>query len=581
MGLIIGRMRCFELFIQGKKLDSADWQDLVDEVKRYDKNFAVEIVFDNNFIEFYLYSRKDLSLLATKLSGFVLKPSDRKFNEKRTEFFKSIRFKLPNNKNIAEFKESEEIKNRRKILSVIISYEDYLLIKFYKITVYLKDYKNNTFFTSYYSLSNPFDNLELDFNKSVKIKKKSTPLFLLIDNEEAKLFVNQKDDGFLEVFGFPTFSSNVYFPLKNFEINKHTLIVGQTGVGKSKFIELFVKEISKRGLGEEYCVIIIDPHAGLYPQFLDLPSKMNFDFIRTSCDLFPAFSEPKISTELTILLFKTLLQDQFNAKMERVLKYAIYILFMKNMMSLFNLKRFLTELEFRKEVLSKVGEEDKYLIHFFETEFIELQTKFYEIAIMPVLVLIDELNFIPAFSKDVPSSLLEEVLNNNFLTCFSLNKIFLGEKATRLIAGLMIQQLFLIAQKRSLKKKIILIIDEVSLVENESMVTILSEARKFDLSLFLSQQYLTQISANLLKSVLSNIYNYFIFKVSDEDAKILVKNLQMDFPDNILKDGHEKGLNETDLKRNFLVGLNQRECVVRFFSQEKFYPAFKARTPDA
>ena len=42
----------------------------------------------------------------------------------------------------------------------------------------------------------------------------------------------------------------------------------------------------------------------------------------------------------------------------------------------------------------KVAEEYDYLVHFFETEFVELQTKFYEVAIMPLLVLIDELNFI-------------------------------------------------------------------------------------------------------------------------------------------------------------------------------------------
>lgn len=568
-------MRSFELFILGNKLDVSDWQNLEEEIRKYDKNFVVEIIFDINTIEFYLYSNKDLTLLATKLQEFLLKPSERKLIKNRVG--RLIRFKIPTNKNILELRESEEIKKRRKIQKVILEYSNLLFIKFCKITIFLEDYQGNKFYSSYYSFNDPLKCFEFRFNKSLKIKKKIAPLFLVIENDQAKLFTSYKDEGFLEVSGFPTFSYPIFFPLKNFELNKHTLIVGQTGVGKSKFIELFVKETVRRGLHDKYSLIIIDPHASLYPQFLELPTKMNFDFIRSSCDLFPAFSEPKIATELTILLFKTLLQDQFNAKMERVLKYVVYVLFLKNQMSLFTLKRFLTELEFRKEVLSDLSEEDDYLVHFFDTEFVELQTKFYEIAIMPILVLIDELSFIPAFSKESIIN-LESVLKNNFLTCFSLNRIFLGEKATRLIAGLIIQQIFLIAQKRSLNKKIILIIDEVSLVENESMISILSEARKFDLSLFLSQQYLSQITPDLLRAVLSNIYNYFIFKVSDEDAKILVKNLQMKFPEEILKKEKDKGLSETDLKKDLLVNLNPRECLVRVFSQAKFYPCFKGKT---
>jgi len=359
-------------------------------------------------------------------------------------------------------------------------------------------------------------------------------------------------------------------------------MVGQTGVGKSKLIELFIKTLAARpDLKDKYTVVLVDPHASLYPQFLDLDvNKTNFDFVRSSCNLFPSFSEPKIATELTILLFKTLLKDQFNAKMERVLKYALFTLFLKNGVTLSALKKFLTELEFRKMVLTNLGDNYDYLSHFFETEYVELETKYYEVAIMPVLVLVDELSFIPAFLGNVNSRNLEQALGENHLVSISLNRIQLGEKATRLIAGLIFQQLFLIAQKGTLKKKIILIIDEVSLVENEGLASILSEARKFNLSLFLSQQYLSQISPELLRGILSNVYNYFVFKVSDEDAKVLAKNLDIVFPDEILTKQKEKGGSADDLKRDVMVTLNPRECLVRAFANGQFYPCFKARTVD-
>jgi len=120
----------------------------------------------------------------------------------------------------------------------------------------------------------------------------------------------------------------------------------------------------------------------------------------------------------------------------------------------------------------------------------------------------------------------------------------------------------------------------VSIVENEALISILSEARKFNLSLFLSQQYLTQITPQLLKGVLSNVYNYFVFKVAEEDAKILGDNLQMEFPDEILKASKEKGGDEKSLKIKLMTSLNPRECLARVFSGGKFQSCFKAKTLD-
>lgn len=568
----------FEVFVQNDKITREDWRKLILKIQTYEGNFVVEVRFETNNVEFYIYSQKDLSSLGDKLEGFIVKPIDRGM-VKKPEFQKHINFKLSSNKNILEIREKEQIKNQRTISNVFIRFKRIVKANVHFVTILLSDSKNNRYYSSYFSLLNPLLSFDFDFNSNIKITKKSVPLFLKID-EATKLFTQDYKNDLLEVVGFPQFSTPTYFPLRNFEFGMHSLVVGQTGVGKTKFIELFVKNIAKYS-PSEYVIVTIDPHSQLYSQFLNInENKVNFDFIKNSCELFPAFSEPKIATELTILLFKTLLKDQFNAKMERALKYALYVLFLRNNMSLDALKKFLTSLEFRRQILESLGGDYDYLIQFFGTEFVEFQTKFYEVSIMPILVLIDELSFIPAFFNNKTTNNLESALKENFSVTFSLNRIFLGEKATRLIAGLIIQQLFLIAQKGGINKKIILIIDEVSTVENEGLVNILSESRKFGLSLFLSQQYLTQITPNLLKGILSNVYNYFVFKVSDEDAKIIVKNLDISFPDEILVREKSKGLEDEDLKRNLLVTLNPRECLVRAFANGKFFPCFKAKTID-
>lgn len=569
-------MKIFELFVQEDKVTRFDWEKLLDKISNYDPNLSIEFIFNTNVVEFFLYSQKDLSILTTKFNGFILKPVNRN-PFKISGDAQKIGFRLSSKINILEAREKEEFKKERVITRTIIDVKRVLTISTYSITVLFEDSVGNKQYSHYVTFANPLASFEFDFKNSNKIKKKSPPLSLKFD-EALKLFTPLGSDSILEAFGFPYFSHPIFVPMKSFDFDKHGLIVGQTGVGKSKFIEHFIKNIEQSSKKDEYAVVVVDPHANLFANFSDIKSNsINFDFIKNACDLFPSFSEPKIATELTILLFKTLLKDQFNAKMERVLKYVLFVLFLTNKMTLPNVGKFLTEIESRKQVLSGISGEFNYLNQFFDTEYVELQTRFYEVAIMPILVLIDELQFVPAFSKNSLEN-LEESLKKNFLTTFSLNRIYLGDKATRLIAGLIIQQLFLLSQKKLINKKIILVIDEVSIVENESLIYILSEARKFNLSLVLSQQYLTQITPDLLKGILANVYNYFVFKISDEDAKIIAKNLDIAFPDDAILRHKEKGVSEEELKRNILVNLNPRECLVRLFGNGKFYPSFKAKT---
>ncbi len=565
-------MRAFELFLQMENVTGADWVRLENELKKHSSHLTFEVAFTGGTIEFYVYGETDFSLLTTKLNGFLLKPVERTPQLNHT---KSVSFVLPTHKNILEVREVEQLKKQRTIERILIYPRSFLFLKFYKIEVLLKE-REELRRAIYHTTNNPLTTITIDFKKSIRVKKKTPPLFLKMGEDITQLLTSNRREGFLEVFGFPYVSQPLFFPLTSFDLHKHTLIVGQTGVGKSKFIELFVKEIKRRNLEKEYAIVVIDPHASLASHFTSLHAN-SIDFQHTSCELFPTSANPNIATELTLLLFKTLMGQQFHAKIERVLKYLIYTLLLTNSISLPNLKRFLTELTWRKQILSQLKGDQDHLIHFFETEFAEIQTKFYETAIMPILVLLDELSFIPVFSQ-TSSPQLESMLNNTFITCLSLNRIFLGEKATRLIAGLVIQQLFLIAQKQSVPKKIILIIDEVSLVENESLIAILSEARKFGLSLVMAQQYLTQISPELLRAILSNIYNYFIFKVSDEDARMLTKNIQMYFSDETVKQEKDKGHTEDDLKRDMLVHLNPRELIARVFSHDRFLSCFKAKT---
>ena len=165
---------------------------------------------------------------------------------------------------------------------------------------------------------------------------------------------------------------------------------------------------------------------------------------------------------------------------------------------------------------------------------------------------------------------LKDILEENFLTIVSLNQSKLGMKATKTIAGFTMQQILQLIQNYTYDEHIIFIIDEVALLENPILSRFLAESRKYNLSLILAQQYFNQISEPLQKAIFSNMINYYIFRVSREDARILDGNVRMDV-----------AVRNTFITRmKILTELRNRECIVRIGSQGKVYPAFQARTLD-
>lgn len=560
----------YKLYFLKNKITSEDWQKIFNEFKKASAEFSLIFELKENNLICYLLLEKNLPPVLEKIDFILFKKEknlpDPTFSDS-TQTRKALNLKKY--KNLTEFLIKTKQKGEIKLLS-ITKQHILKLFPFYKLSLIFQENEIDYKFTKL--IFSGLENfLELDFGNKYLLQKE--PLPICLDIAKNYEILGQKTNlSLLKINAFPFSNKDFYLNLNSFDFLKHSLIIGQTGVGKSKFIQLLIDRLSH--FSEEYSVVLIDPHASIEKNLNSLNAKkISFDFINHYCQLFPEENEPKISTELTLLLFKTLLSQSFNNKLERILKYSLYLLFKQKQMDLETLKKFLTDVEFKNKVLEKT--EEDFLKHFFQTEFIEIITNYYDTAVVPILSLIDEMSFIPAFSKkQLQEANLEEAIENNFLVSFPLERIYLGEKATQLIAGLIIQQVFLISQKRKINKKIILIIDEVSTVENEALISILSEARKFNLGLYLAQQYLTQVSQNLLRAILSNVYNFFVFKVSDEEAKIISSNLEIELS-KILSESKEE---QKNLKKQLFVNLNPREVIARVFANGKFYPAIKGET---
>jgi len=347
--------------------------------------------------------------------------------------------------------------------------------------------------------------------------------------------------------------------------------MGSSGCGKSKFICSFINNIRKcESLRSKYKIVVIDPHAALENDIGGIGKVVDFKDNTSGVDLFINSDDNIVSaTELLLDLLKSLIQDQYNSKLERVLRHSIHLLLTAQEFNFRNLRRLILDLEYRNNLL-KIHNLPISVIDFFLSDFNDLKTKYYGEAISPIIGFIDEMELIPVFNSEVKSSSLEGIIHDNFLVLFSLDRIKLGDKVIKTISGLIMQQLLTIIEKREIDEHIIFIIDEVAVVENPILSRYLSESRKYNLSLMLAGQYFNQISPELQNSIFANVINYFIFRVSKLDANTLVDSFNMKIP---LGDSREK-------KVQLLTELGNRECISRVSSNGVLLSAFKGTTLD-
>lgn len=235
------------------------------------------------------------------------------------------------------------------------------------------------------------------------------------------------------------------------------------------------------------------------------------------------------------------------------------------------MRKLLLEIEYRNELINNSREiVPDSVINFFLTDFNEIKTKSYSEAISPIIAFIDEMQMLPIFNEEDNLTSIKDIIKDNFLTLFSLDRTKFGNNITKTIAGLIMQGLFTIIEEQEIKEHIIFIIDEVAVIENDILPKYLSEAKKFNLSLILAGQYFSQISAKLQDSIFANVVNYYIFKVSRLDASILANNFNMKVP---LDDTEER-------KIKLLSELKFRECILRIDKDGVLLPAIEAKTTD-
>ena len=567
----------FEIYPTTSNIDSKQWLTLILKISKINGIFShwnLWIYIENNYIRYFIETKRNLPPILGELGDFLIKKSEIELKEKSKYGIPSI---LTNNyKNVLDLYDRFETRKSQKIKKIKIKIFPYKSDNYLTTTnIYLENEEKKLINKKIFWNSCIYKFISVDFSTHIRFFYQKNEAKYLETKKVINILSSDKENAILKADVFPYLQEKLYLSYKNYDFAKHSIVIGASGTGKSKLISSIIKNLSQNSYNKlKYKIIVIDPHASIENDIGGLidTSVIDFKTEETSVNLFANSSIDIISQVESIMsIFKTIIVDKYNPKLERVLRYSIHILLEKGEFNLNNLRKLLIEIEYRNKIIKEVEETiQPNIVEFFRVDFNELKTKSYQEAISPIISFIDEIQILPAINDNNSVKNIRDEIEENFITIFSLDQITLGLNITKTISAFTMQQILQLVQSHTFNEHIILIIDEVAIIENPIINRFLSEARKYNLSLILSGQYFGQISDTLQKSIFTNVVNYFVFRVSRMDAIILEKNMQMEMA---VK-------NSISIRLKMLSELNDRECVARVVKDGRMLSAFKGKTID-
>ncbi len=147
----------------------------------------------------------------------------------------------------------------------------------------------------------------------------------------------------------------------------------------------------------------------------------------------------------------------------------------------------------------------------------------------------------PVISQQKSVFNFRDIMDNKKILLVNLSKGRLGEINSNLIGLIIVGKIQMAALSRvdmhgQKMNDFYLYIDEFQNVTTDSIASILSEARKYRLSLTIAHQYIEQIEENIRNAVFGNVGSMIVHRVSPENAEVFAKQFEPVFtPQDIIK----------------------------------------------
>jgi hypothetical protein len=323
------------------------------------------------------------------------------------------------------------------------------------------------------------------------------------------------------------------FGIKRVDRRRHLYIIGKSGVGKTKLMELFLRQDVANNHG--FC--LIDPHGDVIDAMLDFIPRERIEDVcmidPTDTDFPASFNplanvDPLFKFQLTQGLIEVF-QKQFGAnwtpRLEHVFRFTCLALLdyphatMRGMISM------LTDRNYRQKVVEYIT--DDMVKRFFAIEFADWSEKFDTDAIIPLVNKLGQFLSDPLlrniFGQKQNKIDISKLMNEGKIILINLSKGRLGEENSSFLGSMFLTKIKQAGMERasmpeSARTDFYIYVDEFQNVVTQTFENILSEARKYGLNLTMAHQYVGQIIPQVHKAVLGNCGSIITFRISGEDA---------------------------------------------------------------
>lgn len=370
-------------------------------------------------------------------------------------------------------------------------------------------------------------------------------------------------------------SKKFIFGIKRHDRRRHLYVVGKTGVGKSKLLELLIRQDVAFGHG----VCVIDPHGDLVQATIDAIPKNRINdvvIVDPSDTEFPISFNPlqKVPPDLKHQMTQGLIEvmeKQFGAnwtpRLEHVFRFTVLALLdypeatMRGMISM------LTDRPYRQKVIEYI--EDDMVKRFFAVEFADWSEKFDTDAIIPLVNKLGQFLSNPllrnVFGQKENKIDFEDIMNNKKILLINLAKGRLGEENSSFFGSMFVTKIHQTGMARTSipeedRKDFYLYADEFQNVVTDSFDNLFSESRKYGICLTVAHQYLAQLTPRIQATTQGNTGTIIVFRISGEDAARLEAEMTPIF------------------KAKDMVNLGMKEFYIKMTIDGDTYDPFSAET---
>lgn len=335
-------------------------------------------------------------------------------------------------------------------------------------------------------------------------------------------------------------NSDRLFGIKQSDRRMHMLVTGKSGVGKSHLLRLIVGQDITAGRG----FALFDPHGDLALAVRDAAAATRPDDViyidprdasnpwrfNPFADVLP--ENRAVAANGIVEVFKKLWRDDWGPRLEHLLRNVAHTLLEAPGSTLGDIPPLLTNRSFRLGVEREVSnpavadfwasEYDKYTPAFQSTVSAPLLNKAGAFLTDPVLR-----RFLTEEGKLLD---LRQIMDEGKILIVNLDKGRLGESATALLGSLLLSHIALAGLSRSdvgesERRDFGVVLDESQLFTTQAIANMLSELRKYRVSMLLSTQYLGALDPDIRDAVLGNVGTLITFRSGATDATQLAREL--------------------------------------------------------